>query len=231
MDRRCPVDPVCHPLAKSAADSGRVPCLVSRAEVLQSPSRPFPHRQHHCLLVHLEFAGLVELEQSLPGIPEAVGPLAGVAVLLVPDELLRPQPPLLLHLQHKLNDVRMTFAANCLFFDVQDERPIRLENTKQFGRGWQKPFDVLVWVDTSVRVTRLSAYGGEVMIRSTEASGKPFNTSPQSPSISLGAILSPEHSGISTTPKQSVPLLVFLIPELTNWRVNVVNGCQAELNV
>lgn len=43
----------------------------------------------------MAFIGLtVEPRAPLPGIPKAVRPFSGIAVLFVPDEFLRPQPAL-----------------------------------------------------------------------------------------------------------------------------------------
>ncbi len=103
-------NPIRDVLAESAGYPGLVPGFVGLAQIGETVFGPIADRHHHSFLVHLESATFVELEQSFPGIPKSVGPLAWVRFLLVPHEFLSPQPALFAHLQDQVNDVSVALA-------------------------------------------------------------------------------------------------------------------------
>ncbi len=90
-------NPVGDVLPKAGSNAAVESHYVVGAEPAQTFSGPVTHWHHHRLLIHVKMAGLIELEAALPGVAEAVRPFAGMAVLFMPDELLRPEPSLLSH--------------------------------------------------------------------------------------------------------------------------------------
>lgn len=56
---------------------------------------PIAHWYHDGFLIHLELAGLGEMQTALPGVAEPIGPFPGVTVTFVPDIFFSPQPALL----------------------------------------------------------------------------------------------------------------------------------------
>lgn len=61
------------------------------------------------------------MNAPLPGVPESIGPLSGVTVLLVPDVLFRPEPASLPQGKNQFDDVGVSFAIHSLFFDIKDK--------------------------------------------------------------------------------------------------------------
>ena len=142
--------PVGDVLAEAAAHLRLVAAAVGFAEVLQPAVRPIPHGHPHGVLVHLEALGLGEVQAAFPGVPEAVGPFSGVAILLVPAVFLRPQPPLPLQGQDQLQHVGVPLAGDHPFLDVEHERAVRLEHPQQRRPDGQEPVHVIVRVNPSV---------------------------------------------------------------------------------
>jgi len=95
-------------------------------------------------LIHIEVSTLVELQASLPGVPESVLPFTGKAVFLVPYEFLGPKPALLAQLEDQLYDIGMTLAVQDSLLYVEDEGSGRLENSKELLGARQEPLDVCV---------------------------------------------------------------------------------------
>ena len=145
-----PPQPVGYFLAETAAHFGLVPDKIGFAQVVHPIIVPVAHRHHHRLLIHLELPLLVELQQPLPRIPKPVGPLAGIAVFLVPDELLRPQPTLLSQRQDQLEDIGMPLPINRPFLDVQDKGAGRFQHPAQLGGNGQKPLPIVIGLNPAV---------------------------------------------------------------------------------
>lgn len=144
--------PVCDVFPKTAADLRIKTNHIVFAEGLQPRIRPVSHGHHHGLLIHLKPAGLVELQAPLPGIPEAIGPLAGVTIFLVPNEFLGPEPPLLAKRQNQFNNEGVPLTILNLFFDVKNKRAGRAENSQKLGAAGKKPLSVLFGRHTAVGV-------------------------------------------------------------------------------
>lgn len=123
-----PSYPVFYFLAESTHYPGGVPPSVRFAEVSEPCVVPIPHRNHNCLLIDGEFLLFGKVKTSLPRVPEAVWPLAGVTVFLVPDILFRPKPSTPFHFQDQFNDIGMALTIDGYFLNVQDERPRRLQH-------------------------------------------------------------------------------------------------------
>ena len=84
------IDPIRDVLSEPALYPGFIAAFIGGAEVLQASLSPIAGRRHHALLIHLELSLVVELEAALPRIAKAVGPFAGVTILLVPDKFFGP---------------------------------------------------------------------------------------------------------------------------------------------
>ena len=91
-----------------------------------------------------------EVQAALPRVAEAVGPLAGKAVALVPDVLFRPQPALLAHRDDQLEDVGVALAVDHLFLDVDHQRAGGLEHARELLGARHEPVDVVVGRDAAV---------------------------------------------------------------------------------
>ena len=140
-------------------DAGLVADLVGVAELAQAPVGPVADGDHDGVLVHGEFALLVELEEALPGVAEAVGPFAGVGVFLVPDEFFGPEPAGAAHGEDQFEDVGVALAAHGFLFDVEDECAVGAEDALDLVGEGHEPFDVGVGVDAAVGVAALVGVG------------------------------------------------------------------------
>gem|GEM_PF-7015636 len=98
-------------------------------EILESFIGPLPHWYHNRFLKHLEASRFVELKQPFPGVTKPIRPFSRVAVLFVPNELLRPQPSLFAQRKNQLNNIRVAFTIFRFFLDVEHERPIRFDDS------------------------------------------------------------------------------------------------------
>lgn len=85
-----PLHPIGDILAESAADLGIESNDIVLAKGFQAGAGPVAHRHHYGFLVHLEFSGFSEMQAAFPGIPEPIGPFAGVAISLMPDVFFGP---------------------------------------------------------------------------------------------------------------------------------------------
>ncbi len=97
-------------------------------------------------------ASLVELQATFPRITKPIRPLAGVAVLFVPDKFFRPKPALFAQRQNQFQNKCVAFAIFRLFLDVQDESSRRLEDAEELFAARQKPFDVFFGRNTAIGV-------------------------------------------------------------------------------
>src|SRR4029079_15551141 len=131
--------------------------MIGLAQFAQARVGPVANRNHYGILVHVELPTLVELKQSLPAITKAVRPLAGIGILLVPDELLCPEPTLRAQRLDQLEYVGMPLPIDNAFLDVENERAARFQNAQQFLANRRKPCDVFVGVHAAVGI--LAAVG------------------------------------------------------------------------
>lgn len=113
-------------------------------EVDQPGRRPVAYGNADRILVHLEVFGQREVEAAFPRVTESVGPLAWVAILLVPDVLLYPTPALVSEGEDEFEYVGMPFAIVGTLLDVQDEGAIRLQHSFQFLCYWKEPVYVVI---------------------------------------------------------------------------------------
>lgn len=95
-------------------------------------------------------AFFVELQTPLPGVPETIGPFAGVAISFVPDELFRPKPALFPERQDQLQHVDVAFSVFGLLFNVQNECSSRFKDAAKLRAALQKPRCVQVGLDAPV---------------------------------------------------------------------------------
>lgn len=143
-------NPVRDVLPESATDFRVVPDLVRLAQVLEPALCPVSDRRHHSVLVHSEPLCLVELKQTLPRIPESVGPFPRMAILLVPDKFFCPEPALSPHLHYQFHHVGVALTVCNLLLDVQDESPGRFQHAQQFAGDWQEPRHIMVGLYATV---------------------------------------------------------------------------------
>ncbi len=144
-------NPVGDVLAKPAPHLRFIPALVRLAQVLETCLGPITNRHHHVVLVNLEALPNSEVEASLPGVPETVGPLPWIAIGFAPEVFLRPAPSLLFQRQDKLQNVGLTFSVHRPLFDIQDEGALRLQDPFQFLRYRQEQFHIPVNRESMVR--------------------------------------------------------------------------------
>src|SRR5712692_11445309 len=144
------IQPICDVLSKSTTNLRLESDHIIFAQGFQPRLSPFSHRNHHCILVHLEIWRLVELKTSFPSVAKSVRPFAWMTVLFVPDKFFRPQPSLFSHSENELDYICVPLASNDFFFDVQNERATWLQNPQKFARTLQEPIDVVARFDAAV---------------------------------------------------------------------------------
>ena len=147
--------PVGNIFAEAAACFRLVADLVYFAEVPQASVLPVAHGHHHFFLIHAELLGLGEMQQAFPGVSESVGPLAGVAVLLVPDVFLCPEPALVAHRHDQLHHIGAALAADHSLFDIEHERACGLEHSQKLLGDRQKPLHIVIGRNAPVGVLAL----------------------------------------------------------------------------
>jgi len=144
--------PVCNVLSKPAAHLRIETDYVVLTQRLQARIGPIAHRNHHGFLIHLEFASLGEMQTTLPGVAKAIRPFPRITVTLVPDIFFRPQPALLTQGQDQFDYISMALAVFSFFFNVENKRACRFEDTKELGRTLQKPGHIFLWLDAAISV-------------------------------------------------------------------------------
>ncbi len=100
------------------------------------------------------------MDAPLPRIAESVGPLARIAVALVPDVLLGEAPSAFAHLDDELHHVSVALAIDDPFLDVQDEGARGLEHAVQAVCDRHEPLDVVVGVHAPIGCLTLVGIGG-----------------------------------------------------------------------
>ena len=98
----------------------------------------------------MESFAFIELKASFPGIPEAIGPFAGIAVFLMPDEFLGPKPVVFPHFQNQVNYIGMPFTVDHFFFNVKDEGSGRFQYPKKLMYSRHKPANISIWMNPPI---------------------------------------------------------------------------------
>ena len=154
-----PAHPVFDLFAEAALHSRVIAPFIRLAEIAQARAAPIAHRYTHGVLVHSKMLASGEMQAAFPTITEAIGPLARIAVALMPHIFFCPQPALFAHRQNKLKHVGMTFAIHYALFNVEDKRPLIFQDSFEFAGYRKKPLDILVGRYPAISILALVCIG------------------------------------------------------------------------
>jgi hypothetical protein len=143
-------DPIRNVFSKTRSHLGIEANDIVLPKIFQPRLRPITHRHPHLVLIHREIALLVELKAALPCVTKAIRPLSWMAVSLVPDEFLRPQPAEFSQSKNKFEHIGVSLSILDLLFNVQHKSTCGFHDPQKLFRSRQKPIHILIRLDAAI---------------------------------------------------------------------------------